>query len=196
TLLYPIGGSIYYYIPTYSTAGSLQQLKLAGFVEAFNREVGYGANAQEAYINLNLTGGVPPSNLSLSYEFDMESSMMYPSDPANFKITLQNLDTNFSAPGLDVKVNISIYSSTTNNVDYNLILPPYLYPIENVTYIDDLDTVVNFTIIDTTLYFGEGLVLNGFLNTTKGDIIIFYQWTLMVNGAIFYTSPENLILVL
>ncbi|MHA1391847.1 MAG: UPF0182 family protein, partial [Promethearchaeota archaeon] len=32
TLIYPIGGSIYYYIPTYSTAGSLQQLKLAGFV--------------------------------------------------------------------------------------------------------------------------------------------------------------------
>ncbi|MFX1288054.1 MAG: hypothetical protein ACFFFY_05815, partial [Promethearchaeota archaeon] len=63
-------------------------------------------------------------------------------------------------------------------------------------YIDDLDTVVNFTIVDTTLYFGEGLVLNGFLNTTKGDIIIFYQWTLIVNGAIFYTSPENLILVL
>ncbi|MBY9016324.1 MAG: UPF0182 family protein, partial [Candidatus Lokiarchaeota archaeon] len=62
TLLYPIGGSIYYYIPTYSTAGSLQQLKLAGFVEAFNRKVGYGANAQEAYSDLNLTGGVTPSN--------------------------------------------------------------------------------------------------------------------------------------
>lgn len=198
TLLYPIGGSIYYYIPTYSTAGSLQQLKLAGFVEAFNREVGYGENAQEAYINLNLTGGVAPSNLSLSYDFDMDSSMTYPSDPAKFKITLQNLDTNFSAPGLQVKVNLSIYTTTelTNNLNltYNLILPPDLYP-ENSTYIDVPNTVTNFTVVDTTLYFGEGLVLNGFVNTTIGGIIIFYQWTLIVNGAIFYTSPENLISV-
>lgn len=195
TLLYPIGGSIYYYIPTYSTAGSLQQLKLAGFVEAFNREVGYGANAQDAYINLNLTGGVSPSNLSLSYNFDMESSMTYPSDLAKFTINLQNLDTNFSAPELQVKVNLSIYSSTTNNVDYNLVIPPYLYPIENSTYIDGSNTVTNFTVVDTSLYFGEGLVLNGFVNTTKGNIIIFYKWTLIVNDAIIYTSPENLILV-
>ena len=195
TLLYPIGGSIYYYIPTYSTAGSLQQLKLAGFVEAFNREVGYGANAQEAYLDLNLTGGVTPSNLSISYDFDMESSMTYPSDPANFKITLQNLDTNYSAPGLDVVVNLTIYTSTTNNVDYNLILPPYLYPIANSTYVDGSNTVVNFTIVDKTLFFGEGIVISGFLNTSKGNVIIFYTWTLIVNDAIIFTSPENLILV-
>ena len=195
TLLYPIGGSIYYYIPTYSTAGSLQQLKLAGFVEAFDREVGYGENAQEAYMDLNLTGGVTPSNLSLSYNFDMESSMNYPNNPANFMIDLQNLDTNFSAPGLQVKVNLSIYTATTNNVDYDLILPPYLYPIENTTYIDGPNTATNFTVVDTTLYFGEGLVLNGFVNTTKGNIIIFYTWTLIVNDDLIYTSPENLILV-
>ena len=195
TLLYPIGGSIYYYIPTYSTAGSLQQLKLAGFVEAFNRKVGYGANAQEAYANLNLTGVEVSSNLSISYNFEMESSMNYPEDPANFQINIQNLDNNFSAPGLDVKVNLSIYSSTTNNVDYNLILPPYLYPLQNTTYIDGTYTRTNFTIVDTTLYFGEGLVLNGFLNTTKGNVIIFYKWNLIVNGVMIYESPENLILV-
>ncbi|NVM46509.1 MAG: UPF0182 family protein [Candidatus Lokiarchaeota archaeon] len=195
TLLYPIGGSIYYYIPTYSTAGSLQQLKLAGFVEAFDREVGYGENAQDAYINLNLTGGATPSNLSISYNFDMESSMNYPNNPANFMVDLQNLDTNFSAPSLQVKVNLSIYTATTNNVDYDLILPPYLYPIENTTYVDGPNTVTNFTVVDTNLYFGEGLVLNGFVNTTKGNIIIFYKWTLIVDDALIYTSPENLILV-
>jgi hypothetical protein len=195
TLLYPIGGSIYYYIPTYSTAGSLQQLKLAGFVEAFNRKVGYGANAQEAYVNLNLTGIETPSNLSISYNFEMDSSMNFPEDPANFVINIQNLDTNFSAPGLNVTVNLSIYSSTTNNVNYSLILPPYLYPLQNTTYIDGTNTRVNFTVVDTTLYFGEGLVLNGFLNTTKGNVIIFYRWNLIVNNMLIYESPENLILV-
>jgi hypothetical protein len=121
--------------------------------------------------------------------------MNFPSDPAKFVINLQNTDTNFSAPGLQVKVNLSIYTATTNNVDYDLILPPYFYPVENSTYIDGSNTVTNFTVVDKTLYFGEGIVLNGFVNTTKGNIIIFYKWTLSVNGALFYTSPENLILV-
>jgi len=195
TLTYPLGGSIYYYIPTYSTAGSLQQLKLAGFVEAFTREVGYGANAQEAYDNLNLTGAITPSNISLSYDFEMESTMTYPDDPANFQITLQNLDTNFSAPGLSVEVNLSIYTATSNNVNYSLILPPDTYPIENSTYILGLDTWVNYTIVDDTFYFGEGLVLNGFLNTSKGDIIIYYKWTLIVDGEIFYESQIKLIFI-
>jgi hypothetical protein len=121
--------------------------------------------------------------------------MNYPNNPANFMIDLQNLDTNFSAPGLQVKVNLSIYTATTNNVDYDLIIPPYLYPIENSTYVDGPNTVTNFTVVDTTLYFGEGLVLNGFVNTTKGNIIIFYKWTLIVDDTLIYTSPENLILV-
>ncbi|MHA1459803.1 MAG: hypothetical protein ACTSQR_09105, partial [Promethearchaeota archaeon] len=176
--------------------GSLQQLKLAGFVEAFSREVGYGDNAQEAYNNLNLTGIEGPSNLTLSYNFEMDSSMNHPEDLANFVINLQNLDTNFSAPGLNVTVDLSIYTSTDLNVSYSLILPPpYLLTLQNATYIDGANTRTNFTIIDTTLYFGEGLVLNGFLNTTKGNVIIFYKWNLYVNDEMIYESPENLILV-
>ena len=195
TLIYPLGGSIYYYVPTYSTAGNLQQLKLAGFVEAFIRDVGYGENAQDAYADLNLTAGETTSNVSISYNFEMETTMTYPNNPANFEITLQNYDTNFSAPGLDVKVNLSVYSSTTLNVDYSLILPPDMYPIENTTFIDGVYTGINFTIINATLYFGQGLVLNGFLNTTKGNVIIYFKWTLIVDGAIIYESQENLIQV-
>jgi len=194
TLIYPLGGSIYYYVPTYSTAGSLQQLKLAGFVEAFVRNVGYGENAQEAYDNLNFTEDETTSEVLISYNFEMETSMTYPNNPANFEITLQNFDTNFSAPGLDVKVNLSVYSKTTNNVDYSLILPP-TYPTVSTTFIDGDYTRENFTIIDTTLYFGEGLVLNGLLNSTKGGVIIYFEWTLIVDGAIIYKSQENLILV-
>ena len=128
----------------------------------------------------------------------MEETISYPDNPANFMIKLQNLNASFSAPDLDVKVNLSIYSFTTNNVNYSLILPPYISPI-NTTYIDAPYTRVNFTVVDRTLYFGEGLVLNGFLNTTKAGIIIHYVWTLIVDGKILYTSPdtspENRILV-
>ncbi len=195
TLIYPLGGSIYYYIPTYSTAGSLQQLKLAGFVEAFIRNVGYGENAQEAYNNLNFTESETTSEVPISYNFEMEASMSYPDDPANFEITLQNFDTNFSADGLDVKVILTAYSSTSIDVDYSLILPP-TYPIVSTAFIDGDYSGVNFTIIDTTLYFGEGLVLNGLLNTTKGNVIIYFKWTLIVDGDIFYESQENLISVI
>jgi hypothetical protein len=193
TLLYPLGGSIYYFIPTYSTSGDIQNLGLVGFVEAFTREVYYGFDVNETADQfLNISGEVPgpDSNYSISYNFEMEDSMTYPSDLANFIITLQNFDTNFSAPGLQVQVNLSIYSATTNNVDYELILPPYLYPIENSTYVSGPDTFVDFTVVNTTLYFGEGLVLNGFVNTTIGDINIFCIWTLFVEGELFYTSPE------
>jgi len=81
TLIYPLGGSIYYYIPTYSTQGSLQDLKLAGFVEAFTRDVGYGANALEAYNALNITEAVTTSNISLTYDFAMDSSSTVGFDP-------------------------------------------------------------------------------------------------------------------
>jgi len=195
TLIYPLGGSIYYYVPTYSTAGTVQELKLAGFVEAFTRNVGYGENAQDAYDNLNLTEGETTSNVSISYNFDMETSMTYPNNPANFEITLQNYDTNFSAPGLDVKVNLSIYTQTTTAINYSLILPPDMYPIENTTYIDGDFTGVNFTIINTTLYFGQGLVLNGFLNTTRAGVILYFKWTLVVGVDIIYQSQEKLLYV-
>ena len=195
TLIYPLAGSLYYYIPTYSTAGQLQQLKLAGFVEAFTRTVGYGENAQDAYNALNITGIVPTTNLTIFYKFDMEPTINYPSDPANFKIQLQNLDNNFSAPGVNVKVNLTLYSSATNNLNYTLILPPSLLPIANSTFIDGSDAGYNFTIIDKDFYFGEGLTINGFLNTNKSDVILYYKWTLIVDGEVVYQSLDGLISV-
>ncbi|MFX1312206.1 MAG: UPF0182 family protein [Promethearchaeota archaeon] len=196
TLIYPLSNSIYYYIPTYSTAGSLQQLKLAGFVEAFTREVGYGENAIQAYNALNITGEVPANNLSLFYDFDMESEIIFPNDPAKFIIELQNLETNFSAPNLDIQVNLIIYTAATNNANYTIILPPDLYPVQNFSYINGDFEYYNFTIIDTTLYFGEGITLTGFLNTNKGSIILFYRWTLIVDGTVVYESMDEIILVI
>jgi hypothetical protein len=200
TLLYPLGGSIYYFIPTYSTSGDIQNLAYSGFVNAFTREVHHEDEVWDAAdLFLVRPGEVPEPepNITLSYNFEMEELITYPSE-ANFIITLQNFDTNFSADPLQVKVNLSIYTDTNNNVSYYLILPPYLYPIENSTYVDGTDTVVDFTVIDTNLYFGEGLVLNGFVNITTEvhDKVLHCIWTLIVDGEIFYTSPEHLITVL
>ncbi len=199
-LLYPLAGSVYYYIPTYSTSGALQQLKLAGFVEAQTRNVGYGKNAPEAYLDLNITGVIGPSNLTLTYNFDIETTINYPNNPAQFTISLQNTDTNYSAPGLDVMVNLSIYTSTTNDVNYSLYVPQDLYPLENSTYTflsgTDSFTGVNFTILNRIIYFGEGMQFSGYLAPSIGNIIIYAKWTLVVGGEIIYQSPVSIILVL
>ena len=96
-MLYPLGGSIYYFIPSYSTSGDIQNLGLAGFVEAFTRDVYYDFEVLDAANQfLNISEDITPPNVSLSYNFEMEDSITYPDDPANFIINLQNFDTNFS----------------------------------------------------------------------------------------------------
>ena len=49
-------------------------------------------------------------------------------------------------------------------------------------------TAVNYTIIDTTLYFGEEIVLNGYINTSINNINIYAIWSLYVGGEIEYQS--------
>ena len=196
TLIYPLAGSIYYYIPTYSTTGTIQELKLAGFVEAFTRKVAYGKNAQDAYNALNITETTPSTNLTISYDFNMDSQIDYPENPAAFSIQLQNLNTTFSTIPINVQVNLTIFTNTEHNVNYTLYLPSNLLPIENSSYIYDVFTGYNFTIINRDFYFGEGITINGYLNVDIGNIILYYRWTLIVDGVVVYTSQQNLILVL
>ena len=357
TLLYPLGGSVYYYIPTYSTAGGLQQLKLAGFVEAFTRNVGYGSEAIEAYNNVGNIGpgtfilttdadnpdidgnfvlnwttslradtysvyrnnslliqDLPSSqttyliselgtgdyayyieasndignrtsnteiigvsrpfilttnadnpdidgNFVLSwtesyraetysiyrnnsllipdlsnsqttysisqlgsgnyefyinassifgnstsnnitvvvnivpiiYNFNLENSMILPDDLASFRIELENFNETFSAPGLSVQVNLSLYREGGGN--FNISVSPNLYPLENATFNYGLYSGINFTLINTTLYSGEGIILSGFVNSYTTDIIIRFKWLLIVDSITIYTSEESLIIV-
>ena len=273
TLLYPLGGSVYYYIPTYSTVGGLQQLKLAGFVEAFTRQVGYGSNADDAYealgnfgprtftltsnagnpdidgsIILNWTnsrfvetysiyknetmiiGDLPNSQntqiisgldtgiyefyikasnefgnttsnritvdvkvFPISYQFDIDNMMTLPDDLASFRIQLENFNETISAPGYNVKVNLSLYRIGGGN--FSIIIPPNLYPLENISYTYGDYSGVNFTLVDDLLYSGEGIILNGFVNTTRTDILIRYKWILIVDDIIIYSSEENYITV-
>ena len=357
TLLYPLGGSLYYYIPTYSTAGGLQQLKLAGFVEAFTRNVGYGEEAVDAYNNL---GNIPPGEFTLTtdadnpdidgnfvlnwtdslradtysiyrnnslliqdlpssqttysipelgtgdyefyieasndignkisgtliivvsrpfilttdadnpdidgnfvlnwteslraetysiyrnnslliqdlpssqttyliselgsgnyefyinasnvfgnttsntiivvvdiipiiYSFTMENLMILPDDLASFRIELENFNETLSAPGLSVQVNLSLYREGVGN--FNISVSPSLYPLENATFTYGLYSGINFTLINTTLYSGEGKILNGFVNSATPDIVIRFKWILIVDGETIYTSEESLIIV-
>ncbi|MFX1407521.1 MAG: UPF0182 family protein [Promethearchaeota archaeon] len=289
TLLYPLGGSAYYYIPTYSTVGGLQQLKLAGFVEAFTRKVAYGVDAENAYNNLenfkpgsfnltsdagnpdtdgsfilnwststfadsysiflydspiteinssltiiaeNLPGsqnayeisniangthyiiiqatndfGTTLSNylkidvnlIPISYEFEMESSFIFPSELGSFRVLLENFNDTITAPGYDVQVNLSLY--TTNPfLNFSIFVPPSYSPIVNSSFnfTDGVNNLygVNYTLINTTLFSGEGLILNGYLNCTQGLVKIPFKWILIVNSIQVYVSEEEYIDIL
>jgi hypothetical protein len=273
TLLYPLGGSIFYYIPTYSSVGGLQQLKLAGFVEAFTREVEYGKDADAAYgkfgntkpgkfvlttdadnpdINgefllnwtespgaetysvfrnnsllidnlpssqttypiLELVSGdyefhIVASNefgttntskvivvvdiISITYNFDMEDSIILPDDLASFRIELENFNESLAAPGQIVKVNLSLYREGGGN--FFVEVSPHLPTLENASFTYGNFSGINYTLIDTILYSGEGIILNGFVNSTITDIIIRFKWILIVNSIAVYTSEERLITV-
>ena len=280
TLIYPLGGSIYYYIPTYSDVEGLQQLQLAGFVEAFTREVGYGSDAFDAYSDLenfppgsfslfsdagnpdidgnfilnwsaseftdsysvyqnntliadslpstesnyqieDLTNGeynfyivaqndygsetsnnltVSVNLLPISFEFELDESITYPSDPASFRIEIENFNTNFSASPIEnIFVNLTLLTAVPG-VDFSIEVPP-IYSTSNSTYTFFDDPIlyygVNFTIIENLdLNSGEILGLNGLLNCSVGDIIVRYQWTLIVDGFILYTSDLAILAVL
>jgi len=79
TLLYPLGGSIYYFIPTYSTSESTQDLGLVGFVDALspNRDVYYNFTIEDAANEFLPDDSEPESNVSIpiSYSFEMEDSI-------------------------------------------------------------------------------------------------------------------------
>ena len=289
TLLYPIAGSLYYYIPTYSTAGDLQQLKLSGFVEAFTRKVGYGEEALDAYNDLDIEVTDPPGEFTLSsnaefpesdgifnltwtasgyadsysiysydsaiteinnsltleakdisvltheisefnngtyyyiveatneygnctsnydnvtvaiphtmsYQFDMEENMIIPDDLARFRIELENYNTNFSATGLNVKVNLSLYIDSSLPVNFSIVGPSDYSPIENYTY-DHVGgySGINFTLINGTFNPGVGEILSGFVNCTSADIIIHFKWYLIIDDKVVYISDEKIITVL
>ena len=270
TLLYPLGGSVYYYIPTYSSVGGLQQLKLAGFVEAFTRNVGYGSGAFDAYSNLgNIEPGVftlttdadnpdidgefvlnwteslladtysvyrnnslliedlPNSEstysiselgsgdyefyikasnefgnttsntifvvvdiVPINYDFNMEDAIILPDDLASFRIELENFNESLVAPGRSVQVNLSLYREGGGN--FFVLASP---SVVNATFTYGLYSGINFTLIDTNLDSGEGIILNGFVNSTTTDIIIRFKWLLIVDSVTIYTSEEGLITV-
>jgi len=278
TLIYPLGGTVFYYIPTYSTVGGLQQLKLAGFVNAFTRQVGYGSEAFEAYDSLEnfaprpfilssdadnpdidgsfilnwteselaetysiyrnnslVIGNLPSSQttyqildmpsgtyeflvkasnefgnttsnlgiphtiivklFAISFDFNMDNSMTLPNDLARFRIELENLnETILPQAYYNITVNLSLYR--VGGGDFSILVPPYLYPIENYTFDTGTFSGTNFTLIDDKLYSGEGLILNGFVNCTTQHIIILFKWTLIVNDIVIYRSPEDFISVL
>jgi hypothetical protein len=114
-------------------------------------------------------------------------------DLAEFRIELENFNESILAPGYDIKVNLSLYREGGGN--FSILVPPSHYPIENSTFTQGTFIGINYTLVDTILFSGEGLILSGFVNTTTPDILIRFKWTLIVDNIVIYRSEEAYIRV-
>jgi len=276
TLLYPLGGSIYYYIPTYSDVNSIQNLELTGFVEAFTRDVGYGDDVLIAYENLGISGpgtftlttdadpidadgifnltwmasnnadsysvyrdnqtiteinanltlvdsGVTELTYStsapngtwyyivqatniygnatsncieiivalpppISYEFIMESTLAYPDDLAYFRFEVENINTNITAPGYDIVLNLTLYRSGGGN--FSLVgIPSRYLPISNYTFSDG----ITFTLLNLTIDPNDGTIGGGYVSCPDADIVIHYTWDLFIDAELIYSKGGTII---
>ncbi|MBY9005165.1 MAG: UPF0182 family protein [Candidatus Lokiarchaeota archaeon] len=273
-LIYPLLNSIYYYIPTYSNVGGIQNLNLAGFVEGFSRDVGYGEGANEAYEDL---GKFPPtaftltsnavnpdrdgkltlswteseytdsyflyqndtlveeidsselsyfiSNLSdgyynyqleaeneygtitsnnhlvnvslipISYDFFMDDSLGLPNDLAQIRVEIENFNSDYLAgPVENISVILKLY---TTHDDLDLTLHGLDdYSINSSLLILPDYYEINYTLINNTnLLSGRGIILNGWLNSTRSDIVIHYVWILLIQDIELYVSDVGDIIV-
>lgn len=276
TLIYPLGGSLYYYVPTYSDVSSIQFLELTGFVEAFTREVGYGDDVMIAYNNLGISGpgaftlstdadqpdadgmfnltwtasnnadsysiyeynhtiteinasltlkdsGVTALAYSISapdngtwyyvvqatnaygnvtsncieivvalpppiiYDFEMESTIPLLDDFAHFRFEIENIDTNITAPGYDVVVNLTLLRVGGGN--FSLVgIPSRYLPISNYTF----SNIIIFTLLNMTIEPNDLDGYGGYIYCPDLETSMYYKWELFIDAGLIY-SEEGLI---
>jgi len=191
TLIYPLAGSLYYFIPSYATVSGIQELKLTGLIDGFSGvDPGYGVSAIEAYKALNITAEEEPSegNVTLSYIYD--STVEYP-NPANSRIEIE-VNFNISHPARNVVLNVSIYSDLVNATiptQGSLINSTFTWGEGNIGY--------NYTLMNEILYPGEGKIFTTQFyasSVSVSGLLVMFEYTLIVDGVVIYTSEMNSIL--
>lgn len=190
-LLYPLNSSLYYFVPTYAVQGELQDLQIAGFINAFNLKVGYGADAFQAYDDLNFTSIKVEENASVALEYNVDDQITLP-DNATIRAFTEVVNLNASEGPYDVVVNVSVQSDLTNITVFDSAVPS-----SNFTWGNGY-TGMNFTIIDQTLQAGEIYGVNAKFEADIGSLAwagIIYQMVLIVDGEVIYRGPEEVLIV-
>jgi hypothetical protein len=186
-LLYPLGSSLYYFVPVYSTStdNRFQVLKIAGFVNAFDAlDVVYAGNAEDAYelLNISFTEEIESGNVSLIYEIDDTSF----ENDILLDISIKSEDLNFTSLPRDVIVNISIESDLIDLSYFNGSLP-----YSNFTW-GSGEIGRNFTVLDMNLYPTEGYSLTVRMSANLGSLYsatVRFKVVLIVDGIIY--EPES-----
>jgi len=187
-LLYPLGTSLYYFVPVYtSESNQFQVLKIAGFVNAFNAlDVVYGESAEEAYelLNISITEEFESGNVTMTYEIDdttLENDIL-------IDILVKSNDINFTLPATSqaVQVNLIVESDIINVTlpwDDTLDFSLYNYSIGGVN-----ETGYNYTIFNTGLNPLEGYSTTLRMSADLGSVYsstIRFKLVLIVDGVVY-----------
>ncbi len=127
-LLYPLAGSLYYFIPVYSQTGGLEDLALAALVNAFDQATYYGVDINAAYLELAKAiaeNDTTPVNETTDLRLQILSGaedVIYSADNwAEFRVLIDYQNTTDSLIPRNLMLNLSIASDVNMTVKVNNI---------------------------------------------------------------------------
>ncbi|MHA1730887.1 MAG: UPF0182 family protein [Promethearchaeota archaeon] len=196
TLLYPFHSSLFYFIPVYSSSSgttfNLEQLRLAGLVNATDRSVGYGDSPMDAYNALNLTyeaQGADKYNLTWSYTTD--HSVTLP-NYATGSVSVEHEYGQYYYTSKHVVVNLTVLSNQS-------IVRTHGSQVTGYGYWDGTNNNYNFTVLDAaTMYPGEAQSVTFEMTADVGGFtgaLLSYYIVLICDGQIVETSPLQSLIV-
>lgn len=187
TLLYPLAGSLYYYIPIYSQTGDYESFVGTGLVNAFTKKTYYGDTLTLAYnelaLDLLLNDTTTPENETsdLSLDVDAPNSIVYsPLNWAEFETVVKYTNTNDSLPQRNVSLNLTIRSDVPMQVKlFNQVLSGVEYNFSETLVANNYSIAVWDGV--NGLYPGQGHSLVVKMNPTSdlvSGIIVYYSFDL------------------
>jgi uncharacterized protein len=206
-LLYPLGGSLYYYIPVYSATEDYEVLVMAGFVNAFTKSVYWGQNVSGAYDNLKLaqllndtapTNTTPIDNMKLDIT-GLNKVEYNSTNGAEFRALLEYINTNDTLARANLTLNVSIRADVNMTVKmFNANKTGFIYDIT--------DTIIgyNYTIGQwigaNALYPGEGRIVTIKINPQNAfnspELAVGYKFDLIQDGKLISSSGWSTLIYL
>ena len=151
TLLYPIAGSLYYFVPIYAQYESggtkLENLIITGLINAFDKTTFYGDTLDETYGRLIASLGINETSDTNQTDY-LDLTVIAPTDvdfdleiPAELDIILSYLTSNDSLPIRNLTLNMTIWT------DFDLDVQLFNQDLTPVNYTTSLyGAALNYTI--------------------------------------------------
>ena len=187
-LLYPLAGSLYYFIPVYSVGEIYESVAMAGLVNAFDQQkIVFGDTLQEAYAELKILLDL---NDTIDEQFDnvrldlisYDDEITYGVDNwAEFRTLVDYFNTTDTLPMRNFTLNMTVRSAVNMSVKVsNVLIPGIEYEFTPST------TAFNYTVAtwnDTTgLNPGDLAGVTIKMNTEddlNSDIWVYYKFDLI-----------------
>ncbi len=187
-LLYPLAGSLYYFIPVYSAGGNFESFAMAGLVNAFDQQkIVYGNTLDEAYaelkilLDLNETTAAQTDDVRLDLLSYDEEITYGANNWAEIRVLADYFNTTDTLPMRNFTLNMTVRSAVNMSIKVSEVLIPgveFDFTTSTIAY--------NYTVAtwnDTTgLNPGDMAGITVKMNTEddlNSDIYVYYKFDLI-----------------